>query len=130
MSKVLLIDDDPKIIETYKLEFKLSNFDVLEAADGEEGLDKAKTEKPDVILLDLYMPRKDGIVTLTELKKDPQTKTIPVVILTNFATDTNIEKAFALGAVDFVPKYRFTPQETVAKAKEALKTASLRQESV
>lgn len=117
MARILIIDDDPNIVESYKMELELSGHEVTPAYDGESGLELAKAGNFELILLDLSLPKMDGLTVLEELKKNEKLKGLPVMILSNFATDEHIQKALQLGAYDFIPKYSFTPQETASKIK-------------
>jgi two-component system, OmpR family, alkaline phosphatase synthesis response regulator PhoP len=82
MKKILVVDDEPDIVEMIKMALESASYRVLTAFNGNECLEKAKKEKPDAIVLDIMMPEKDGFVTCKELKGDPQTQEIPVLILT------------------------------------------------
>ena len=84
--KILLVDDDPDFLEAVSLILKPKKFDVVTAYDGIEGLKKAKSEKPDLIVLDVMMPEKDGYVVCKELKSNPQMSHIPVLLLTAVAS--------------------------------------------
>lgn len=123
MEKVLIIDDDQALRQLYVLELATNNFSVAEAGDGEEGLAKARSEKPTLILLDIMMPGMDGMAVLAKLKQDPETKDIPVVMLTNFGQEDLVKQAFDLGATDYLLKYKVTPAEMVEKVKQASKTS-------
>jgi len=118
--KILLVEDDPSLAKIYKLELEMDNFEVLTASDGEAGLSTAKSGKPDLILLDIVLPKANGLAVLEQLKKDEEAKNIPVIIITNFGQEENIKKAFTLGAQDFVLKYQTTPGELAKKIKEIL----------
>jgi len=120
MAQILFVEDDQNIFETYKTELELEGYKIIHAADGVEALEKLESLTPDLVLLDLSLPKKDGLQVLTEMKSNEKIKNIPVVILTNFSTDQNIHRAFELGAVSFVAKYSFTPAETAAKVKAIL----------
>lgn len=117
MARILIIDDDPNIVESYKMELELSGHQVTPAYDGESGLEMAKSGNFELILLDLSLPKMHGLSVLEELKKDDKTNGVPVLVLSNFATDEHIQKALHLGATDFIPKYNFTPQETATRIK-------------
>ena len=119
-NKILLVDDDPLIVQTYQTEFELSNFEVFKANDGQTGFNLAKEKKPDVILLDILMPMMSGIDVLKKIKADPEVSGIPVFILTNIGQEEAIEEALNGGARDFILKYRFSPAEVVTKVREAL----------
>jgi two-component system alkaline phosphatase synthesis response regulator PhoP len=120
MAQILFVEDDQNIFETYKMELELQGYKIIPATDGIEALEKLEHLKPDLVLLDLSLPKKDGLQVLSEMKSNEKTKNIPVVVLTNFATDQHIHKAFELGAVSFITKYSFTPRETAAKVKEII----------
>jgi len=120
MVQILFVEDDQNILETYKIELELEGYKVISAKDGVEALEKLESMKPDLILLDLSLPKKDGLQVLSEIKSNEKIKDIPVVILTNFATDQNIHRAFELGAISFIAKYSFTPAETAKKIKDIL----------
>jgi len=123
MSKTILIVEDDTILRdliSQKLK-KDNNYEIIESVDGEEGLKKAKEEKPDIILLDLILPGIDGFGVLEQIKKDPEIDKIPVVILSNLGQKEEIEKGMSLGATDFLIKAHFTLSEIVAKIKTILK---------
>jgi two-component system alkaline phosphatase synthesis response regulator PhoP len=82
MKKILVVDDEPDIVEMIKVALESASYQVLTAFNGNECLEKVKKEKPDAIVLDIMMPEKDGFVTCKELKGDPETQEIPVLILT------------------------------------------------
>ncbi len=112
---VLLIEDDGVLTDMYVTKFQTDGIGYLCAADGQAGLDLAKTKKPALILLDIMMPKLDGFAVLTQLKKDLKTKNIPVVILSNLGQESDIKKGMELGAVDYVVKASFTPAQVVEK---------------
>lgn len=119
--KVLLIEDDSFISQMYSMKFRQTGIDFMVARDGAEGLELAKKEKPDLILLDIILPEIDGFEVLRCLKEDPLTRAIPVVMLTNLGQQENIQKGIAMGAKDYIIKAHFTPQEVVEKAQTFLK---------
>jgi two-component system alkaline phosphatase synthesis response regulator PhoP len=82
MKKILVVDDEPDIVEMIKVALESASYQVITAFNGNECLEKVKKEKPDAIVLDIMMPEKDGFVTCKELKADPETQEIPVLILT------------------------------------------------
>jgi DNA-binding response OmpR family regulator len=119
MKKKILIIEDEKILRTLLTQtLSREGFEVKEAVDGEEGLEKAKTEKPDLILLDLILPTIDGYEVLERLKKDPFTESIPVMIISNLGQDEEIQRGLKLGAVDFLIKAHFTLDEISEKIKK------------
>ncbi|KPJ57575.1 hypothetical protein AMJ49_00435 [Parcubacteria bacterium DG_74_2] len=119
--KILIVEDDKFLRELIARKLKESDFDVLEAIDGEEGLRKTKEEKPELILLDLILPGIDGFEVLSRIKEDPNTKSIPVIILSNLGQREDVEKGLKIGAVDYLIKAHFTPSEITEKVKNALK---------
>lgn len=121
MAKVLLIvEDDPLMSRMYKKIFTFEKYDVDTAADGEEGLDKARSLKPTVILLDIMMPKMNGLQVLDKLKADPDTKNIPVIMLTNLASDKDAENAMIKGAVKYIVKSEHDPKEVANMVKEII----------
>lgn len=121
--RVMIIEDDPLISRMYQRVFEFEGFEVTMARDGDEGIRKLKTlePKPVMILLDVMMPKKSGIDVLTELKTNPKTKAIPVVVLTNLSGSTDAEKALSLGAVKFIVKSQNKPKDVVNEIREILK---------
>ncbi|HTM68429.1 MAG TPA: response regulator [Candidatus Binatia bacterium] len=118
--KVLIVDDDAFLSGIYATKLELDGFGVVTARDGEEGLKAAMKEKPDLILLDVLMPKLDGFEVLKRLKADPETKPIPVIMLTNLGQKEDIEKGLQDGAVDYLIKAHFVPAEAVEKIKKVL----------
>ena len=108
---ILLIEDDPIILRMYSTKLKNSGYEVREAVDGQEAIEILNSFKPDVILLDLMLPKLDGFGFLQKAK--PVLGNTPVIILTNFSQDTDKNKARELGAVDFLVKADITPQDVV-----------------
>ena len=114
--KVLLIEDEPDVLELYRLKLTLDDYDVVSAQDGPEGLAKAKSEKPELIFLDIKMPGMDGFEVLKHLRSDEETKDIPVIILSNFDEEAMVEKGLALGANEYLIKSHFSPASLSEKA--------------
>ena len=106
--KILFVDDDAFLRKVYKSELSEHGYDVILAIDGEEGLEKARISDPDLIILDMIMPRKNGFEVLTELQHHQSTKNIPVIILSNLGQDDDIKKGLDLGAVDYLVKDNIT----------------------
>lgn len=124
MKKILLVDDDQSIRQLYNVELSKA-YQVIEATDGEDGLIKAKSEKPDLILLDVMMPKVDGIAFLTKAKEDPDVSKIPIIMLTNFGQENLIQQAFNLGINDYLLKYKVTPEEMSQKVTQVLDSKSV-----
>jgi CheY-like chemotaxis protein len=120
MSKILIVEDDPLILRLYQQAFAFERYEVSIATNGLEALERARLFKPDVILLDIMMPKMNGLETLDKLKADEQTKTIPVVILTNLADNDNVRMALEKGAVKYIIKSEHDPKEIVDMVKEIL----------
>lgn len=120
MSKVLIIEDDPLMSRMYQKIFTFEKYDVVMAGDGQQGLDLARSEKPTLILLDVMMPKMNGFQVLEKLKSDPETKTIPVVMLTNLAGEQDAETALAKGAVKYIVKSEYEPKQVADMVKEIL----------
>ena len=118
--KVLLIEDDQLILRMYQKIFSFVKFEVELASDGEEGLEKARTmqPKPTIILLDVMMPKMNGMQVLEKLKQDPALKTIPVVMLSNLAGENDIETALSKGAVKYIIKSEYDPKQITDMVKE------------
>jgi len=119
--KILVVEDDEMICSMYKTKFEADGFEVFLANTGSEGLETARKEKPDIIMLDIILPQLDGFSVLTELKKDKQTKKIKVVMLTNLSTEEDKAKGDKLGAIDYLVKASLTPGEVSKKIEEYLK---------
>jgi DNA-binding response OmpR family regulator len=109
---VLVIDDDPVILELLRVNFEIEGLDVICASDGEEGFRKAQTEQPDIVISDIMMPRRDGLQLLTDLKRDPTTSDLPVILLSAKAQKTEVQQGLDLGADDYITK-PFDPLELI-----------------
>ncbi len=113
--KVLLAEDDKFISKAYTDGLKRGGFQVLVAIDGNQVLEILKSEIPDIILLDVIMPEKNGFEVLEEIKQQEKLKNIPVIVLSNLGQDTDIQKGLALGAVDYMVKANFSIAEVIKK---------------
>ncbi len=119
---ILIVEDEETISSMYKVKLEESGrLKVLIAIDGALGLEMAKKEKPNIIVLDIILPQLDGFSVLEELKKGNSTKKIPVVMLTNLGTDEDKAKGKKLGAVDYLVKANLTPAQVEEKIKQYLK---------
>jgi len=118
---VLIIEDDPLLTKMYETKFVSEGFAVTKAADGEEGLKVALSGHPDMILLDVMMPRLSGIDMLSQLRTDSWGASAPVIILSNLSQEQEGEKAKALGVKEYLVKANFTPAELVEKVRSHLK---------
>lgn len=120
MKKIAIIEDDHSILEMYTLKFEVEDFVVVTALDGEAGLELIEETKPDLILLDLMMPKMDGAHMLKELRNKPWGKNIPVIILTNISGDEAPEILSELNVIDYIIKANSTPQAVLDKVKSVL----------
>lgn len=106
---ILIIDDEPAICEMYKIKLEQRGYHVFTALSGSEGIELAQKEKPNVILLDIIMPKVNGFDVLKSLKENSETKAIPVFMTTNLPEHTSGEKAKTLGAVNYLVKAEYEP---------------------
>src|SRR3989344_515758 len=118
--KIVLVEDDPFLSKVLAFRLGEENFNIVLAEDGEQAIKKIKSEKPELVLLDLLLPKKSGLEVLEEIKKDENTKKIPVIILSNLGQQTDINKGLQLGAVDYLVKANFGIKDIVEKIKEIL----------
>ena len=118
---VLLIEDDQFLSDIYKTKFEMEGFKITLADSGETGLAAVKKKRPDIILLEILMPKMDGFEVLKNLKEKSTTKNIPVILLTNLGQKDDVDKGLAMGASDYLIKAHFKPSETVDKVKKILK---------
>ncbi len=118
--KILFVEDETALQKTIGDILKQEKYKVVSAMDGEAGLQMARTEKPDLILLDLVLPKMHGFEVLKALKADEATKYIPIIVLTNLESMGDIEKALELGATTYLVKASYTLEEVVQKIKKTL----------
>ncbi len=121
LAKILIIEDDSilqKTVEEYLVE---ENFEVLSAVDGEEGVRMANQANPDLILLDIILPKKDGYAVIEEIRKNSKTAKTPIIIFTNLGGIHDVEKALELGATTYLIKSDYKLEDLVKKIKELLK---------
>lgn len=117
---ILFIEDESALQKTFGHILKDEGYKMISALDGEVGLRLAKSEKPDLILLDLILPRIHGFEVLKILKSDEETKEIPTIVLTNLEGMGDVEKALELGATTYLVKASYSLEEVVEKIKKAL----------
>lgn len=118
--KVLLIEDEKEVADLYKLKLSLDGYEVITAENGEEGFEKAFKISPEIIFLDIKMPKMDGFEVLRKLRSEEKTKHIPVLILSNFDEQDLIERGLTLGANEYLIKSQFTPEGISKKIKDWL----------
>lgn len=121
MKKILFIEDESALQKTFGEILRQEGYEMISALDGEAGLKLAKSIKPDLILLDLILPKIHGFDVLKELKEDEKTKEIPIIVLTNLERVEDVEKALELGATTYLVKADYTLEEVIEKIKNALK---------
>lgn len=121
--KILIVEDDPMLSEIYQKKFSNEGgFEVITAVNGAETEEKIRKNKPDLVLLDLVLPEKDGFQILKEVKNDPSLNKIKIIIFSNLSQEEEQQKAKALGADGFIAKSDFTPQQIVAETKKILES--------
>ena len=126
-AKILLIDDDVDFVEATKMILESKPYEVIVAYDGDDGLRKAKEGNPDLIILDILMPVKDGFTTATQLKNDPKLSKIPVLVLTSFAerggeSTVAVSGGLTLETEDYIDK-PISPDELLSRVEKYLKRA-------
>lgn len=123
MAKVLLVEDDQILAKLYQAKFQKEGIDIQLASDGQEGLEKFKSFNPDLIILDLIMPRVDGFTFLEKAKEDPSlsSKKVPILVLSNLGQESDIKRAQELGANDFFVKADISLSQMIDKVKKYLK---------
>lgn len=104
MKKVLVVEDDTFLAKIYESKLKHEGYDAKVANDGVEGMEALAEMKPNIVLLDLVMPRKDGFTVLKEMSEDSELKKIPVVVLSNLGQDSDVDRVKELGAKDYLVK--------------------------
>jgi len=120
LKKVLFVEDDTEFQNRIKMFFKADNILLVSAYDGESGVKMTKEENPDLILLDLVLPKKEGFKVLEEIKGDTRLSQIPVIILTNLEGSQDIERALSLGALAYLVKANYSLSDILDKVKEIL----------
>ncbi len=123
MKKILVVEDDKFLSSAYRIKLTKAGFEVQLAFDGSEALLRLETFTPDLILLDLIMPDKDGFATLTQLKRNPQWKNIPVIVASNLGQKEDIEKSMKLGAADYIVKSDTSLDNVLSKINALLEPA-------
>ncbi|TAM37524.1 response regulator [bacterium] len=117
--KILVVDDESGLVEMLSIRLEVNNYQVISASDGQEGLDKARSEAPDLIILDLMLPRLDGYQVCRALKSDEKYKQIPIVIFTARAQESDIRAGKEAGADAYITK-PFEPDILLAKVSQLI----------
>ncbi|MBU4360710.1 response regulator [Patescibacteria group bacterium] len=119
---ILLIEDDDFLASMYQTKLEIEGYKVLMANDGEKGLAMIKKHIPDLVLLDIVLPKLDGFGVLKEVKKSKVLSSIPVILLTNLSQKEDVQKGFDLKADDYLIKAHYMPSEVITKIKKTLNT--------
>ena len=120
MKKVLIIEDEELIIDLLKKKLIQEGYEVFTAYNGEQGMEKLKSVKPDIVLLDIVMPKKSGYEVMEEMSKDPELNKIPIIVISNSGQPVELDKAKNLGAKDWLVKTEFDPKEVVEKVRRLI----------
>lgn len=120
MKKILFVEDEESLQKSLGAALEQQKYQVFKALDGEAGLLLAKKELPDLVLLDLILPKKNGFEVLSDLKTDPATKNIPIIVLTNLEGSADVERALTSGATTYLVKANYTLQDVIAKIEGVL----------
>ncbi len=115
MSKILIVEDEKLLREMYHDKFTESGFEVISVDSAEDAIDSVSKERPDLILLDILLPRENGVSFLKQLKKDEKNASIPVVVFSNFDDPETKREALAMGAKEYLIKANLTPQDIINK---------------
>ena len=121
MANIILVEDDKILSKVLLEELKDAGFQVWQAFDGEAGLELIKSKIPDLVLLDIMLPKKNGFEVLEDIKKSPETQAIPVIILSLLGADEDIKKGLQMGANDYIVKSQHAVNEIMQKIKSFLK---------
>ena len=131
MAKVLLVDDDKLTVKLYKGKLEDGGLEVETAPDGWEALEKIKSGKPDLLLLDIMMPKMDGLEMMEKMKENSAMRNIPIMLLTNVGdSDEDVIRGLEMGAVSYLIKSSYTPKEVLQKVKEVLSAYSESEKNV
>ena len=117
---ILIVEDENFLVKALKDNFEAAGYVVDVALDGEDAIEKVQMSHPDLVLLDLLLPKKDGFFVLETLKKNPELQKIPVIVLSNFGGDDSIKRAITAGADDYLVKSQHSIDEVIGCAKKHL----------
>ncbi|MFH1423732.1 MAG: response regulator [Candidatus Nealsonbacteria bacterium] len=120
MKKILLAEDDPFIIDIYTTKLKQADFEVEVVSEGDKVLEKARSQKPNLLLLDIVLPTMNGWEILRAIRQSEDLKNLPVVILSNLYQKDEVEKGLKFGALKYLIKAHYTPSEVVLEVKKIL----------
>jgi DNA-binding response OmpR family regulator len=119
--RVLFVEDDPSVAQMYKLKLELDGYQVTVASDGEQALEMAVATPPDIVFLDIRLPKMDGLAVLEKLRETETTKQVPVVILSNYSERELVERGLKLGALEYLIKSQTTPAKLAGGVESWLK---------
>ena len=119
-ARVLVVDDDPVILKLLEVNFTMEGFDVVSAIDGVDGLERARIDRPDVVVTDIMMPKMNGIELLEAMRADPDIADIPVILLSAKAMTDDVRAGLDAGADDYITK-PFEPLELVDRVNKLLR---------
>lgn len=122
MSKILFVEDDPLIVKIYTTRLTADGYHVLSAENGEDGIKLAEQEIPDLIVLDIMMPRVDGFGVLEKLRANPKLQKTPILVYSNLAQEDEMKRAVSMGATEFIVKANLSPTAMVDRIKQYLST--------
>jgi DNA-binding response OmpR family regulator len=120
-AKILVIEDDPFLANLLKLRLQKEQMEVISAIDGEDAIKKLNEIEPDLILLDLILPKKSGFEVLENISKNPSLRNKPVIIISNLGQTADIQKGKELGAVEYFVKAKISIDDLILKIKDFLK---------
>jgi two-component system alkaline phosphatase synthesis response regulator PhoP len=118
--RILIVEDDEFLAEIYSRQFQTDGFDTEEALNGEEAEKVLNQKDFDIVLLDIMLPKVDGLTILEEIRKNPKTARTPVVVMSNLSQDSTIKQALSLGANGFLVKAEYLPPQIVSEVKKYL----------
>jgi CheY-like chemotaxis protein len=121
-NSILIVDDEKFLVWALKDNLADEGYEIDVATNGDEAMEHVRAHRPDLIFLDLLMPKRDGFYVLEEIKKDPKWRTIPVIVLTNLGGDLETARALALGADDYLVKSKCPIEEVIEKVKKYIGT--------
>lgn len=119
-TKILVVEDETFLVKIYSVKLKKEGYDVIIVNDGEEAVKMAEEFAPDIILLDLMLPKMNGFDALERIRANPVNKNTPIIVLSNLGQDEDLKRAKSLGADDYLVKANFSIQEVVGKIRETL----------
>jgi len=118
--RILIIEDDEFVRKLYREQLVRAGYDFVEAVDGAEGIEKVRSEHPDLILLDLMLPKKNGFEVLADIKQDPAVASIPIFVLSNLGQQSDVQAALSMGVDDYIVKSDFRLSDVIEKISKKL----------